>query len=131
MRYTNIFLTALLVLVLTPFSTLSRGDENKRQWQTSACFHFSLSVWDKKSQGRYVAKYVVTSADGRVFTAEKKATDDSSSADVIFPDNFRDKSTNNKAWVNCNYGESYAWEIYANGTLVENGTFVISRKKPK
>ena len=78
-----------------------------------------------------MAKYVVTSSDGRVFVAEKKGSGDSSNAEVIFPDNFRDKNSNLKAWIDCNYGESYSWEIYANDALTESGTFEISRKRTK
>jgi hypothetical protein len=121
----------LLAITLGLFSTLSAGEELKRAWQTAACFHFSLSVWDKKGQGRYAAKYVVTSGDGRVFIATKNASDDPNTAEVIFPDSFLEKNTNQKAWVNCSFGENYSWEIYANGTLIENGNFVISRKKTK
>jgi hypothetical protein len=117
---------------LALFTTTSSGEEKiKRQWQTSACFNFSLSVWDKKSQGRYLAKYVVTAADGKVFVAEKKAGDNPDTAEVIFPDNFRDKDTDLKAWINCGRDERYAWEMYADGLLVESGTFVTSRKKTK
>ena len=123
--------SSLLVTVLALFSTLSAGEEIKRAWQTSACYHLRLSVWDKMSQGRYLAKYVVTSADGRIFVAEKKATDDTSTAEVIFPDNFRDESSKLKAWINCRPGENYSWDIYANGTLIDSGTIVFSKKKPK
>jgi hypothetical protein len=121
----------LLATWLALFSIQSSGDEPRRQWQTAACFHFSLSVWDKNSKGNFTAKYVVTSADGKVFVAEKRATDTPDTADVIFPDNFRDKSTNLKAWINCSFAESYTWEMYANGSLIESGSFVISRKKTK
>ena len=121
----------LLATWLALFSILSSGEESRRQWQTAACFHFSLSVWDKNNKGNYTAKYIVTSADGKVFVAEKSATDVPDTAEVIFPDSFRDKSTNLKAWINCSFGENYSWEMYANGSLVESGTFVISRKKTK
>jgi len=131
MKHRKISCLALLAIALSLFSTLSAGEEPKRAWQTAACFHFSLSVWDKKSQGRYLAKYVVTSVDGKAFIASKNATDDPNTAEVIFPDSFLEKNTNQKAWVNCNYGENYSWEIYANGVLIENGTFVISKKRTK
>ena len=123
--------SSLCGMVLVLLATPTFGDEAKRVWQTSACYHLRLSVWDKMSQGRFVAKYVVTSADGRVFTAEKKATDDISSGEVFFPDHFRDAKTNIKAWVNCRYGENYSWEIYANGALIDSGTIVFSRKQQK
>jgi len=131
MKHRKISCLALLAIALSLFSTLSAGEELKRAWQTAACFHFSLSVWDKKGQGRYLAKYVVTSKDGRVFIAVKNATDDPNTAEVIFPDNFLEKNTNQKAWINCSYGENYSWEIYANGALIENGIFEISRKRTK
>lgn len=121
----------LLSAVLAPLSTLSAAEEVKRVWQTSACYHLRLSVWDKMSQGRYLAKYIVTSTDGSVFVAEKKATDDPNTAEVIFPDNFRDENTRLKAWINCRYGESYSWDTYANGTLIDSGTIVFSKRKPK
>ena len=132
MKTINILGSILLASGLALFTTTSTAEEKiKRQWQTSACFNFSLSVWDKKSQGHYLAKYIVTAADGKVFVAEKKAGDNPDTAQVTFPDNFRDKDTNLKAWINCSQGESYAWEMYADGMLVESGTFVISRKKVK
>jgi len=131
MKQNQILYSSVLTLVFALFSALAYAEDSKRAWQTSACFHVALSVWDKKSQGRYVAKYVVTSSDGRVFVAEKKGSDDSSNAEVIFPDNFRDKNSNLKAWIDCSYGESYSWEIYANDALIDSGTFEISRKRTK
>ena len=131
MKPMKIFSSSLLVIVLALFSTLSAGEEVKRVWQTSACYQLTLSVWDKTSQGRYLAKYIVRSADGRVFVAERKATEDTDTAEVIFPDNFRDENTKNKAWINCRYGENYSWDIYANGALIDSGTIVMSRKKQK
>lgn len=132
MKTINILCLILLASGLALFTTISTAEEKiKRQWQAAACFHFSLSVWDKKSQGRYLAKYVVTTTDGQVFVAEKNAGDNPDTAEVIFPDNFRDKNTDLKAWINCSQGESYEWEMYADGSLVESGTFVISRKKTK
>ena len=131
MKQNAVLYSSVFSLVLALFSTLAYADDGKRAWQTSACVHVALSIWDKKSQGNYVAKYVVTSSDGRVFVAEKKGSGDSSNAEVIFPDNFRDKNSNLKAWIDCNYGESYSWEIYANDALTESGTFEISRKRTK
>lgn len=118
-------------MLLVLFSAPSAGEEMKRAWQTSVCYHFRLSVWDKLSQGNYRAKYTVTSSDGRVFVAEKNATEDSNTAEVAFPDNFRDAQNNIKAWINCRYGENYTWNIYANGALIDSGTIAVSRKKQK
>jgi hypothetical protein len=87
-------------------------------------------VRDKSSNAAYVAKYLVTASDGTIFVAEKSATDEDS-ARVVFPDNFHERKTNQKAWVNCEYGEKYKWEIFANSTLIDSGTIVLSRNKPK
>ncbi len=122
--------SSLIVTVLILFSTNSAGEEAKRSWQTSVCYHLRLSVWDKMNLGDYQAKYTVKSADGTVFVAEEKATEDSS-AEVVFPDQFHDEKTKLKAWINCNNGENYTWNIYANGALVDSGTITFSRKKPK
>jgi hypothetical protein len=122
---------SIFAMLLVFFSTPSAGEEAKRVWQTSVCYHFRLSVWDKMNQGNYHAKYIVTSSDGRVFVAEKNATEDSNTAEVAFPDNFRDEKNKLKAWINCRYGESYMWDIYANGALIDSGTIAVSRKKSK
>ena len=132
MKQTKIFYSSLCMMTaLVLFSAPSAGEEVKRVWQTSACYHLRLSVWDKMGQGRFLAKYIVTSTDGRVFVAERKATDDINSAEVFFPDHFRDAKSNIKAWVNCRYGENYSWDIYANGALIDSGTIVFSRKQQK
>ncbi len=122
--------SSLLVTVLILFSTHAAGEETKRSWQTSVCYHLQLSVWDKMNLGDYLAKYTITSADGTVFVAEENAIEDSS-AEVVFPDQFHDAKTKLKAWINCNNGENYTWNIYANGALVDSGTITFSRRKPK
>ncbi|MDO8989728.1 MAG: hypothetical protein Q7U91_08845 [Sideroxyarcus sp.] len=131
MKPPKLFCASLLAISLALFATLSAGEEQKRSWETAFCFHFSLTVWDKQVQDRYSAKYVVTATDGSVFVAEKSGVRDSDTAQVIFPDNFRDQKTNLKAWVNCSYGETYNWEVYVNGALVESGRFAVSKKKSK
>lgn len=131
MKHMTFFYSSVLLIVLAIFSAQSAGEDSRRVWQTSVCYQLRLSVGDKLSQGRYSAKYIVTSSDGRVFIAENKTATDSNTAEVIFPNNFREENTNLKAWVNCRYGENYSWDIYANGELIDSGSIVFSKKKQK
>lgn len=130
MKQMKCLYSSLLVAVLILFSTPSVAEEMRRNWQTSVCYHLTLSVWDKMNLGNFLAKYTVTSTDGTEFVAEEEATEDSSTAEVVFPDHFHDAKTNLKAWINCSNGENYTWNIYANGVLVDSGTITFSRNKP-
>ena len=130
MRNKKLFFSSLLAIVFTFYWTLSIGEGNKREWQTTACQNFSLTVRDKSSNAAYVAKYVVTASDGTFFVAEKKATDEDS-ARFTFPDNFYEGRSKQKAWVNCSYTEKYKWEIYTNNVLIDSGTIALTRNKPK
>lgn len=121
--------TSLLVTLLVSFSLPSFGEDEKKVWLTSVCYQFNLAVWDKMNLGNYTAKYTVTSSDGRVFVAERFATEDSNTAAVIFPDDFLEKKTNLKAWINCGNGERYTWAIYANDVLMDSGTIGLTRNK--
>ncbi len=131
MNQVKSFCSPLLAAALLLFSAASCGEEVKRAWQTSICSNFRLSLWDRMNSGGYVARYTVTAADGTVFVAEKKGSADPDASEVIFPDNFVDSKTRHRAWVNCSNGESYTWNIYADATLVDSGTLVLSRKKRK
>ena len=130
MNKTRLLYASLLAIVIASCSTLSIGQGAKREWQTSACYRFSLTIRDKASDASYIAKYRVTATDGTIFVAEKKATDDDS-ARVVFPDNFHEEKTNQKAWINCNYGEKYKWAIYANKVLIDSGMISLTRNKQK
>ena len=130
MRNTKLLISSLLAIVITLYLPVSSGEGNKREWQTTACQNFALTVRDKASNAAYVAKYVVTASDGTIFVAEKKATDEDS-ARVVFPDNFYEERRRQKAWVNCSYAEKYKWEIYTNNVLIESGTTALTRNKPK
>lgn len=102
-----------------------------RVWLSSACTKLNLGVWDKLAKGPYHAKYVVKSADGRVFVAERNGNDNSDAAAVIFPDDFQEEKLKLKAWINCRYGASYTWAIYADNALVDSGRITFSRKNRK
>jgi hypothetical protein len=130
MKRTKTLLASLLALVVSSYITVSMGDGNKREWVTTACQHFDLTVRDKSGNAAFSAKYVVTASNGMTFVAERKASDEDS-ARVIFPDSFREVRTNQKAWVNCAYGERYKWEIYANDVLIESGAISLTRNKQK
>jgi hypothetical protein len=116
-------------VVLTCYATPSFGAELKPMWQTSACYKLRLSVNDKFSnENSYVAKYIVKAADGRVFVAEKVATDMNSS-EVFFPDDFRYEKLGVSASINCHFGLQYTWEIYVDNVLKDSGTIGFTRKK--
>jgi hypothetical protein len=121
--------TSLMLTLLVSFSTPSLGENEQKVWLTSVCYQFNLAVWDKRNQGNYTAKYTVTSSDGRVFVAERFVSEDSNTAEVIFPDDFLEKRTNLKAWINCGNGERYTWAIYANDVLMDSGTIGLTRNK--
>ena len=130
MKRKNLLYASLLAISTASYLTLSSGQDTSREWQTTACQNFTLTVRDKSGDAAFVAKYLVKSSDGRIFIAEKKATDDDS-ARVIFPDSFHEEKTSQKAWVDCSYGEKYRWEIYTNNELIESGTTTITRNKRK
>lgn len=130
MRNRKLLISSVLAIVATLYSTASSGEGNKREWQTTACQNFSLTVRDKASNATYIARYVVTASDGTIFVAEKRATDEDS-ARVVFPDNFYEGRRRQKAWVNCSYAERYKWEIYTDNVLIDSGTTALTRNKPK
>lgn len=131
MKRTKSISLSLLIILLTSFSTLSIGSETTRVWLTSACYTFHLSIWDKFEGAAEPAKFVITSNNGRVFVAERSATGDPSSSEVIFPDNFRDAKSNRAASVDCFNGEKYTWEIYINDVLRDSGTIGFTRNQRK
>lgn len=88
-----------------------------------------MSVNNKFSNNEiYAAKYIVKAADGRVFVAEKNATDMNSS-EVVFPRDFRDAKLGISAWIDCHFGQNYVWQIYVNGVLKDSGTIGFTRDK--
>jgi hypothetical protein len=130
MKRKNLFFVSLLAIVTVSYITPSIGEGIKREWITTACQHFDLTVRDPSGNAPFFAKYVVTASNGMTFIAERKATEEDS-ARVVFPDSFHEMRTNQKAWTNCAYGEKYKWEIYANGNLIESGAISLTRNKQK
>jgi hypothetical protein len=130
MKTRKLYFVSLLAIVIGSYITLSVGEGNKREWITTACQHFDLTVRDNSSNTVFFAKYVVTASNGMTFVSERKATDEDS-ARVVFPDSFHEVRTNQKAWVNCAYGEKYKWEIYVNDILIESGAISLTRNKQK
>lgn len=126
----NISKLALLILIfLTCYVTPSFGAELKPMWLTSACYELTMTVHDKFSnKNSYVAKYIVKAADGRVFIAEKIATDTNSS-EVVFPKDFRYEKLDISASIDCHFGQQYTWEIYVDNVLKDSGTIGFTRKK--
>lgn len=115
----------LLAIIIAFYPTLSFGEGMKRVWQMSSCFTFRLAVRDKMIGGEFAAKYVVKSADGDVFVAEKKA-DDFESSRVVFPDDFYDEKTKLKMGMVCHM--AYKWFIYVDTILVDKGTASFARE---
>jgi hypothetical protein len=111
-------------------STGAHGDEPKPVWLTSVDFTFSLNVREKLMLSpTYKAKYVVKTADGRTFVAERQGKEDQGDhSKVIFPNDFREDRLGMNAWAACD-GAEYFWEIYANGKFIEGGSFVCGRGK--
>ncbi len=124
-------LALLLLVLLTSSVTSSFGAELKPIWLTPACYQLKLSVYDKLSiKKNYIAKYIVRTADGEIYFAERAATaSDVGSSEVIFPDSFRGERTRLQAYADCHYGQKYIWEIYADNVLVDSGTIEFTRKK--
>jgi hypothetical protein len=117
------------LILLTLNANPSFGAGLKPMWQTSACYQLRMSVNDKFSNDNsYVAKYIVKAADGRVFVAEKAATDMNSS-EVFFPDSFRDEKLGISAFIDCHNGQQYTWQIYVDNVLKDSGTIGFTRKK--
>lgn len=128
MKRMKLLYTYLLVIMLTSFSTVSIGAETQREWLTSVCYQLKLSVMDKFNGEVAYVKYIVTSTDGSVYVAERNATGDSNSSEVIFPNDFHDVKLNMQASVDCHYGEKYKWAIYINNALIDNGTIAFTRE---
>ena len=117
MKFTYAF---LIVFYFSTFSTISIGAETQRKWQISIpCNSFNLTVWDKFSSEKYLARYVVTSSDGDVFVAEKNATDHNS-AMVVFPNDFQEQKKKIQAWMSC-VQMAYKWSVYVDNILVDKG----------
>lgn len=125
MKQIKLICATLLAIVIAFYPTLSFGQGVKRVWQLSSCFTFKLAVRDKMVGGEFVAKYVVQSADGNTFIAEKKA-DDFESSRVVFPDDFYDEKTKLKMGMVCHM--TYKWFIYADTALVDKGTASFARE---
>ena len=125
-----IFCCLFLVLYMLFNGEDACGDELKPEWHTSANYKIILSVKDKWSvEKTYKAKYVVKTSPNLTFISEREGTSmDSTSAKVVFPDDFIIPETDQKAWLDFN-GKESTWEIYVNGQLMENGTFVFKRSK--
>lgn len=126
----NILKPVLLIwTLLTCYVTPSFGAELKPMWLTSACYQLTMSAHNKLSnENSYVAKYIVKAADGRVFVAEKAATD-SNSSEVVFPRDFRYEKLDISASIDCHFGQTYTWEIYVDNVLKDSGTIGFTRKK--
>jgi hypothetical protein len=110
----------------------TNANNSQRVWVGSACYKLNLAVWDKLMNGPYRAKYIVKSEDGRVFVTEKAGNDDSNSAQVVFPDDFREEKIFQGRKLSLPAGhcshENYTWYIYANDVLFDTGTIKFSRK---
>lgn len=132
MRHMKFIYAVLLGMSFSGFSTLSIGEEAKRVWLGHACYQMHLGVWDKLGGGSYLARYVFKSDDGRILVAEKKGDDDSNTAEVIFPDDFKEEFIfkGKKTYMPAGHCDdvNYTWYIYVNDVLFDTGTIAFSKK---
>ena len=121
----------MLLLSAGATAVPTQMDEWKPIWMTTACYKLNFSAGDKLDlDPTYNVKYIVRNAEGEVYIAEKTAQARiSSSSEVIFPDGFHDQATNLSVNADCNYGQKYIWEIYANDKMIDSGTFEFKRTK--
>ncbi|MBU1214988.1 MAG: hypothetical protein KKF58_05820 [Gammaproteobacteria bacterium] len=132
MTKSKVLSATMFTIAIAFYSALSLGEEAKRAWRGSACYQMRLGVWDKLMEGPYLARYVFKTDDGRIFVAERNGDDDSSTADVVFPDDFHEEVIFKGKKVDMPAGHcsqrNYTWYIYANDILFDTGTITFSKK---
>lgn len=97
-------------------------------WLTAACYEMKFSAWDKFGAKNYKVTYIVKSDQGNEFVAELNASGHNSS-EVVFPEDFKIKGSDQKASISCHGLTQYSWEIYVNDELKDSGEIVFSRSR--
>lgn len=124
----------LFVLFVCSFQ-LNAKEPTRRQpgtqmWQTIAAPQITFGLRDKMMTApAYGAKYVVRIIGGKsTFVAERQGTKDGGFANAVFPEDFRDELTGSVGdWSPGCWDNKLAWEIYADGVLVDEGVLECRR----